>query len=131
MSEVLIKKIAWAIILVATILILSCEGGAKVESRIQTVSAMRNVMWKGELEGKMNLDTIQMKDNLYGLGPVEYLQGEILINNGKSYVSKVRNDSTMVVEESSDVKAPFFVYGWQSDWKIQSLPKEIGNLTDL
>jgi acetolactate decarboxylase len=37
---------------------------------------------------------------LYGLGTVEYLEGEILIIDGKSYKSMVNSDSTMKVEET-------------------------------
>ena len=39
-------------------------------------------MWKGELSGTINLDTISNKKGLYGLGPESYLTGELLINNG-------------------------------------------------
>jgi acetolactate decarboxylase len=34
---------------------------------------MKNVMWKGQLQGVINLDTIQNKNHLYGFGPQEYL----------------------------------------------------------
>jgi acetolactate decarboxylase len=40
--------------------------------------AMKNVMWKGQLFGTIDLDTIFNKQHLYGLGPVEYLTGELL-----------------------------------------------------
>lgn len=102
-------------------------------NEIEVVGAMREVMWKGELEGKIALDTLMPSEGLYGLGPLEYLQGELLINNGKIYVSKVLSDSTMSVESSSDQKAPFFVYGWQTQWHEQELPntvKTIGGLED-
>jgi acetolactate decarboxylase len=45
-------------------------------SRVNIVGAMRNVMWKGQLQGSINLDTISDRKNLYGLGPVEGLAGE-------------------------------------------------------
>jgi len=58
---------------------------------------MKDVMWKGQLQGIINLDTITNKTNLYGLGPVEYLTGEILVIDGKSYKSTVASDTTMQV----------------------------------
>ena len=92
---------------------------------------MKNVMWKGELAGTINLDTIKNKNGLYGLGPVEYLTGELLIIDGKSYVSTVTSDSTMEVDETYQVKAPFFVYANQADWNIEDLPSDIKTIKEL
>ncbi len=92
---------------------------------------MREVMWKGELSGKIDLDTISNKTNLYGLGPVEYLAGEILIINGKSYRSVVTGENSMKVEETYQIKAPFFGYANVSQWKEQSLPDSIRTIQQL
>ena len=100
-------------------------------SIVQVVGAMKNVMWKGELAGTINLDTIKNKNGLYGLGPVEYLAGELLIIDGKSYVSIVTSDSTMEVDETYQVKAPFLVYANQTDWNIEDLPSEIKTIKEL
>jgi len=101
------------------------------QSTIQVVGAMKNVMWKGELAGTINLDTIKDKNGLYGLGPVEYLTGELLIIEGKSYVSTVTSDSTMAVNETYQVKAPFLVYANQVDWDIEDLPSNIKTIKEL
>lgn len=92
---------------------------------------MKNVMWKGKLYGTIDLDTIANKTHLYGLGPVEYLAGEILILDGKSYKSTVTSDSTMKVEETFDIKAPFFAYSNISKWTEQSLPDSTLTIEDL
>ncbi|MEX2350349.1 MAG: acetolactate decarboxylase [Flavobacteriaceae bacterium] len=92
---------------------------------------MKNVMLQGELEGTIFLDTIQPKNNLYGIGPVAYLKGELLIIDGESYVSKVETDSTMIVEKTFDVKAPFFVYATVAEWNEEILPDMITNLETL
>ncbi|NEM96248.1 alpha-acetolactate decarboxylase [Pontibacter sp. BT327] len=92
---------------------------------------MRNVMWKGELQGTIALDTIEDKEHLYGLGPVEYLSGELLIVNGKSYKSTVVSEAEMRVEETFDVKAPFFVYANVPDWREQPLPDSIRTMSQL
>jgi len=98
---------------------------------VKVVGEMRNVMWKGQLSGTIQLDTIAHKTHLYGLGPVEYLSGEILILDGKSYVSRVLSDSTMKVEESYELKAPFFGYANISQWTEQPLPDSVVTLQDL
>ncbi|MEO0527174.1 MAG: acetolactate decarboxylase [Bacteroidota bacterium] len=98
---------------------------------LQIVGAMKNVMWKGELGNSIDLDTISDKSGLYGLGPASYLTGELLINNGKSYVSKVTSDSTMTVEKRFDVSAPFFVYGNVTEWNETELPSQITTIQEL
>jgi acetolactate decarboxylase len=98
---------------------------------INIVGAMKNVMWKGELEGSINLDTISNKNGLYGLGPVSYLSGELLINNGKSYMSKVNADSTITVENTYNTSAPFFVYGNVTEWNEIDLPFDVKTIADL
>jgi len=100
-------------------------------SDIKIVGAMKNVMWKGELEGVIKLDTIENRKGLYGLGPVSFLTGELLINNGKAYVSSVLSDSTMKVESSFDVEAPFFVYGHVNEWEAVDLSANIKTIKDL
>ncbi|MDB9961774.1 acetolactate decarboxylase [Oceanihabitans sp.] len=98
---------------------------------IKIAGAMKNVMWKGELEGIIKLDTIENKKGLYGIGPVSYLTGEILINNGQAYVSKVLTDSTMTVEKTYNISAPFLVYGNINEWQEIDLPKYITTIKDL
>lgn len=98
---------------------------------IKIVSAMKNIMWKGELGASIQLDTISDKEGLYGIGPVSYLRGEILINDGITYVSKVQSDTTMIVEKTDDITAPFFVYTNVTEWTETELPQEIKNIKDL
>ena len=77
------------------------------ENAVKVVGAMKNVMRKGQLFGTITLDTIANKKHLYGLGPVEFLTGELLIVDGKAYQSTVISEKTMKVEENFNVKAPF------------------------
>ena len=98
---------------------------------VQVVGAMRNVMWKGELGGSIALDTLTDKTNLYGLGPQSYLTGELLIHNGTSYLSKVTSDSTMSVEQTYEVSAPFFVYAYVHEWRAVDLPPDVVSIAQL
>ena len=98
---------------------------------IKMVGAMKNVMWKGELGSSIDLDTISNKKGLYALGPLSYLKGELLVTNGKSYVSTVNPDSTMSVEKRFDVSAPFLVYTHVTEWTETELPSQIKTIQDL
>ncbi|MBF0695395.1 MAG: acetolactate decarboxylase [Flavobacterium sp.] len=120
--------------LITLILLLACSCESKSQTfknDVTIVGAMKNVMWKGELEGNINLDTIANKNHLFGLGPVEYLIGEILIVDGKSYRSTVVSETEMKVEETYNIKAPFFGYANIANWKQQNLPKRIRTIKDL
>lgn len=88
-------------------------------------------MWKGQLYGNIHLDTLSDKTHLHGLGPLEYLAGEVLILDGKSYRSTVISDSTMKVEETFDIKAPFFGYANIAKWTEQTLPDSIQTIQQL
>ena len=132
----LIKQLAYTIL---SISLISCNFTQKENSKknletyptVKIAGAMKNVMWKGELEGIINLDTITNKEGLYGLGPESFLRGELLINNGKSYISKVTSDSTMTVENSFNASAPFFVYGNISEWEEVLLPSNVKTIQEL
>jgi acetolactate decarboxylase len=103
----------------------------QTSNKVNIVGQMKNVMWKGQLYGNIKLDSITNKTNLYGLGPVEYLAGEVLIIDGKSYKSTVVSDSAMKVEETYDIKVPFFGYANISKWTEQILPDSILSIQQL
>jgi alpha-acetolactate decarboxylase len=98
---------------------------------VHVIGAMKDVMRKGELHGTIDLDTVSNKQHLYGLGPVEYLSGEILVLDGKAYKSSVLTDTTMNVEGTFKVKAPFFVYANVNMWNECRLPDSIESLLHL
>ena len=126
------KIILWLLALV----VLGCNSTNKKSNKgnyndLHIVGAMKNVMWKGELGSSINIDSISDKQGLYGIGPESYLTGELLINNGKSYVSRVTSDSTMLVEQKFDVLAPFFVYANVNKWEEIELPQSIRTIKDV
>lgn len=100
-------------------------------SQIQVIGAMKNVMWKDQLQGIIDLDTIKNKNHLHGMGPIEYLSGEILILDGHYYLSKVGSNSHMQVIESSKIKAPFFAYQNINNWDEMILPDSVIDLKTL
>ncbi len=103
----------------------------EIFNEVIITSEMRNVMWNGELAEKIHLDTIANKQGLMGLGPLAFLKGEITICDGVSYVSRVETDSTMVVEKSYDIGAPFFVHSNVKDWTTITVPDSIKTISDL
>jgi acetolactate decarboxylase len=95
------------------------------DNSVKVVGAMKNVMWKGELGGVITLDTIANRKGLFGIGPLAYLKGEILLLNGRPYVSRVDAEGMPSVKIEENVTAPFFVYANQNDWKEITLPENV------
>tara|TARA_R110002049_G_scaffold82535_6_gene209964 strand:+ start:906 stop:1589 length:684 start_codon:yes stop_codon:yes gene_type:complete len=107
----------------------ACEPGKERNetgnSEVKVAGAMKNVMWKGELGGVIDLDTITNRKGLFGIGPLAYLKGEILLLNGRTYVSRIQEDGTPTINIEVNVTAPFFVYANQNDWKEITLPENV------
>ncbi|MEL7339190.1 MAG: acetolactate decarboxylase [Bacteroidota bacterium] len=99
--------------------------------QVQIAGAMKNVMWQGKLGGIIQLDSLVNQPGMYGIGPLAYLRGEILLKDSKAYVSKVLADSSMQVFQDPEATAPFFVYAQNTDWEDQPLPDTIHDLQDL
>jgi acetolactate decarboxylase len=86
---------------------------------------MRDVMWKGDLSGKISTDSLN-RPNAYGLGPIEYLKGEVLLFEGQTFISKVIDSLAHQVIQVNSTKAPFFVYSNESDLNSFSVaPSEL------
>jgi acetolactate decarboxylase len=102
-----------------------------MDRSVKVAGAMKDVMHKGELFGRIDLDTISNKKNLYGLGPVDYLKGEILVKDGSALVSRVSSDGQIVIENSFKVKSPVFVYGNVDKWDEMALPDSVQSLPQL
>jgi len=98
---------------------------------VKIVGQMKNVMRKGQLHANINLDTIADKSHLYGLGPLAFLKGEIMVYEGKAYKSTVVSDSAMLVEETFAIQAPFFGYANIPEWTESALPEHIQTLEQL
>lgn len=103
----------------------------QASNEVKIIGEMKNVMWNGQLYGNIDIDTITDKKHLYGLGPVEYLSGELLIIDGASYKSTVLSEMTMQVEETYKAQAPFFGYANIDKWKEQKLPDSIQTIIQL
>ncbi len=120
-------KSSFLIPIILTLLLFGCQSNETSieDNSVKVAGAMKNVMWKGELSGVIELDTIANRKGLFGIGPLAYLKGEILLLNGRAYVSRVQDDGTPTVNIEENVTAPFFVYANQNDWKEITLPESV------
>ena len=91
--------------------------------------SMKKVMREGNLEAHISLDTLEKK-NLFGLGPVAGLQGELMVLDGKVYQSS-RKGNQVSNKMDTSAKAAFFVYSYVKEWKTIEAKASIGNLAEL
>lgn len=89
-------------------MLISCDNLYK-SSSIEVVGQMCDVMWKGYLSGKISTDSFS-RLNAYGLGPIKYLMGEVLLFEGQTFISKVIDSDAHQVSQVNSIKAPFVVY---------------------
>jgi len=121
------------IILFVMITLTACSSrhSSELPENFHAISAMKNVMWKGQLGPVVSMDTLSGLEGVYGLGPESYLRGEILIDNGTTYVSRVKKNQSMEVIKTNATSAPFFVYSQVSRWDSLPLPNHIKTIPQL
>lgn len=101
-------------------------------SPVERTKAMRRVMWQGELAAAIRFDTVlNKKEHYYGLGPLEGLQGELLILNDTVYKSTFLSEDSMRVEIAPESGAPFFVGSRVATWKAIELSDSVLGIKDL
>jgi acetolactate decarboxylase len=113
-----------------TIIVAIVSGIFFVEfSEIKVVGAMRNIMMKGDLSAKVDLDSIT-KTHLYGLGPVAGLKGEVLILDGQIFSSE-SNNNEIVNHQDSVSKIAMLVYCYVEKWKPITFKANVVKYDDL
>lgn len=92
--------------------------------------AIRNTMFNGQLAGLIDLDSIA-KPGTFGIGPLEYLLGEVLLFDGMVFVSAMEKNLDMHVVQRTEVRAPFFVHQHVGEWATVELPDSVMDLHTL
>lgn len=112
-------------------ILLCCEVPIVNAQKVHIVGAMKNVMRKGELYATLDLDSLSNKAHLYGMGPVEYLTGEITVIDGRAFKSTVMPNGEMKVEETFEVRAPFLGYTQIEKWEEVQTPDSVYTIKEL
>jgi acetolactate decarboxylase len=105
--------------------------GAARSGMLNYVGEQRQILKTGRAGGTLSLDELADVRNLYALGPVEGLDGEITIIDGEPYVSKVRGKSSFVVERTLNHRAIFLVWAQVKDWDNICVPQSVTNYPEL
>lgn len=76
---------------------------------VKHAGAMRPVMLGQSLDNHLHWDTLPAAD-LWGIAPLERLQGEVTVADGAVYVAQVDAESRLVMQQELQAASPFGVY---------------------
>jgi len=131
----MIKNIFTVGLLILSYLI-SCVNSTNFGYNVKHYGALKNIMHQGDLSSKIDLIDLEKLENLYALGAVEQLKGEILIMNSKPYISSCehKNESHVVnknlrkslkVDKTFENHACLLVYSIVENWTSFTIPKNL------
>lgn len=114
------------LLLLITLAIFSCERTSVKEQSFQVdyKGALKNIMHKGDLSAKAELSAYQDLKNVYALGAIENLKGEIQIFNGQPFNSIVQNGN-LKFDSSYTKRATLLVTAVVKDWVSIPIPNHI------
>ncbi len=92
--------------------------------------ALKNMTHKGDIAAKANLKDLKKSQNLYALGALENLKGEILILNSKPFIS-VENNEALSIDNTFEHKATLLVYASVKEWESSNIPENIISYEEL
>ncbi len=111
------------------LLLMACLTSFAMSAQVKVAGKAKNVMMGVDLSPNIWLDSI-VQPGVYGLGPVDDLQGEITIFDGAPYVSTLVNGE-VVTAIDQHVKAPFFVYAQVDEWHEYTIEASVNGLREL
>ncbi len=91
----------------------SCQSN-KMNTTVKYAGALKTIM-SGNLQPVVSLDSLRNNENLYALGAVENLKGEIQIFNSEPHNSSVV-DGNIKLKDTYDIKASLLVYAEVEEW---------------
>jgi acetolactate decarboxylase len=97
--------------------------------QIKVAGTMRGIMQQADLSAKINLDTLQ-KGNLYALGPVAGLKGELLVLDGEVYSSSM-SDGNISDQQNKVSLAAMLVYSYVKKWKVVKTQAQVNDYEQL
>ncbi len=107
-------------------LLLSCRLAVP---EVKVAGAMRMIMMDGDFTAHIDLDSLDKK-NLYAIGPVAGLKGELMVLDGKVY-STAKNGQHLENRQNKISGAAMLVYSYVPRWKRVRVSATIEHYQDL
>lgn len=110
---------------------LSCNNSKNEKSyKVEYHGTLKNIMHKGDLTSKANLIDFENSKNLFALGAIQDLKGEIQIFNGKPYNTYVKN-GTLKKDTTFSKNATLLVYSVVENWQSFKIPTNVNSKPEL
>ena len=118
-------KRLWVILFVFFIglLINSCE--TTKNPPVQVYGSLYEIKHEGDLSSKINLNKFVNNPNIFGLGALKDLKGEILILNGNPFISYVTRNEEIGFSNDINHEATLYVSIVVNKWNDLKLPSSI------
>ena len=97
---------------------------------VKIFGSLRQIMHENDTSEKVRLNLMGPINNVYGLGAVSGLNGEILLLNGDTYVTRVFGRA-LATDKSTDVGAALLVMSEVQEWDTLALTKDIYSSKEL
>lgn len=104
--------------------------GRKQSGKVQHIGTMRETVRLGKTASRVTLRDLPKK-NLYAVGPLEHLAGEITVFGNKAFVTEVDENGTISTNNDWDAGAPFLVYSQVHKWREIKVQKSVKTIKDL
>lgn len=98
-------------------------------SQVKSVGEVRKIMYDADLSAKIRLDTLP-HENLFAVGVMDSLRGEIVIANGKPLISSIQN-TFVKTDTTFNHKATMLVYAYVKSWKEVTIEQDLNNTEEL
>jgi len=92
--------------------------------KVEHSGALKDMMHKGDLTAKADLNNFTEAESFYALGALENLKGEIQIFNSEPFNTLVE-DSALVFDKSYNKKASLLVYASVKKWDSIPIPADV------
>jgi acetolactate decarboxylase len=97
---------------------------------VRWVGEQRSVVRDGDLTGRVDLSGLANRPNLFALGPLEGLKGEVTVWDGKAWLARW-HAGTVVTTQEFKGKACFLVYTQVPKWTERILSARLDKPEDL
>jgi acetolactate decarboxylase len=97
--------------------------------QVKSVGEVRKIMYDADLSAKIRLDTLA-HENLFAIGVMDSLRGEIVIANGKPLISSIKN-TYVKTDTTFNHEATLLVYAYVKNWKEITIEQDLNNTEEL
>ena len=124
--------LAFIILLLVNVLVTSCDSKRQegITIAVAWEGALKNMMRKGDVSAQVDLKDLIGDPNLYALGAVSELKGEILVLDGLPVIASVQ-ENQLRIDTTFNREATLLVYASVDDWVAEEVPAEVTTKQDL